>query len=171
MYIPICHQNWPGLFQLRESHWSIPPREVHFKRWRRSVKPSLETRHPLTDFANISHVLATFPTESWSDMVDLFNCPRLPLPYTLLALCGNMCQAMLISMRFNNQFMRVMINMDVFRINHDVIRVSEQFCHFFQWNTFRLGQDEAEYGCAEAGYYNEDLWICEWWKQNGRKRN
>ena len=55
------------------------------------------------------------------------------------------------AMTFNNQLVRVMVDKNVFCVNHDIFSVSKDLRHFLQGNSFRFGQNEEHDDCAKAG--------------------
>lgn len=75
----------------------------------------------------------------------------------MITLGSNMHKPILLPMSFDNQLMRIMIDMNICRIHHNVIGVAEEFRHLFQRDSFGFGQDECEDEGSEAAGDDEDL--------------
>jgi hypothetical protein len=75
----------------------------------------------------------------------------------MTALGGNMDKPIGITVRPDNEFMRVTVDMDIFSVYHDILCVTKQLCHFFKWNAFCLWQHEGKYNYPEAADNNKNL--------------
>jgi hypothetical protein len=78
-------------------------------------------------------------------------------PIRITALSRDMNKSILLSMRLNNQFMCIMINVDVLSIDHNVRVIAEELGHFLEGDSFCFWEDEADYYGSEAADYDEDL--------------
>jgi hypothetical protein len=88
---------------------------------------------------------------------DLLSNRRLLSWVVSVSFCGYVCKTIFVSMCVNNELMRVLIDVNVFRINHDVFRISEELGHLFEWDALRFWEDEVKYQCSRSTNDDEDL--------------
>jgi len=74
----------------------------------------------------------------------------------MVTFSSNMGQPILL-VRLHNQLMRIVIDVNVFCIDHDVICISEDLCHFFQWYALCFWEDEGKDDGPDTTDDDEDL--------------
>jgi hypothetical protein len=76
---------------------------------------------------------------------------------TSINLRGHMCETILFTVFLDNQLVRVVIDMNIFRIDHDVICISKELGHLLEGDALRLRKHKVKHHCTKTADNNEDL--------------
>lgn len=64
-------------------------------------------------------------------------------------------------MTLDNHLVSILVHVDIFQVNRDLVIVAKYFCHLFQRNSISLGKNEEQHRHTDARHDNKHLkaWV------------